>query len=86
MAKGMLLVCRTLCHAEAQQGDDGGSGVGEVVDAVTGDCNGAAGKADDQLEAGEKDVADNANDARQLADSGVDIRGMQGCIGNEQAQ
>lgn len=67
MAVGMFLVRRLGCHAETQQRHDGAGGVGEVVDGIRCDGDGAGNRADQQLCREKDQVTDDPNRPAQLS-------------------
>ena len=74
MAVGVVLVCGLFRQFKAQQRYHGAGGVGEVVDSVGGDGYAAGDGSDQQLGAEQKDIAENAHGAGQLAVTGADRR------------
>ena len=74
MAKGVLLVRGAFGQTEAQHGNDGAGGIGEVIHGVGGDGHGGGQQAYGQLAAEEQQVAENAHKARENAHRGPDLR------------
>ena len=71
VAEGVVLVGGLLRQVEAQQGHDGGAGVGEVVHGVGGDGHGTGQSAHRQLQGKEQKIADNAHNTRQPTGGGT---------------
>ncbi len=75
VAEGVVLVRGLGGQLEAQQGDHGGTGVGEVVYRVGGDGDGAAENSGQELSCEEEEVQADAHAAAQNAVGPADRRG-----------
>ena len=75
MAEGVVAVGPLARHMKAHQGYHGGTGVGEVIEGVGGDGDGAREHSGREFAQGEQEVQDNAHNAGQrsvaLTDGGV---------------
>ena len=75
MPEGVFLIGGFFAHFEADDGDDVASAVGEVVEPVRRDGNGARNRADDDFSCGEQGIEHDPEDpgvaAAACADGGI---------------
>ena len=73
MTIGVVRVGGLIRNPEADEGDDGAGGVGQVVHGVGGDRDGAGQGAHQQLEREQQKIANDAHKARHGADGGTNL-------------
>ena len=67
VSEGMIRVGLLSCHAEADQGNDRGAGIGEVIEGIGGDGNGVADQSGDEFSGEKAEIQKNADRTAQHA-------------------
>ena len=72
MAVGMMLVGRLIRHPEADEGQDGPGGIGQVVQGICHDGHGPSQGSHQQLHGKQQQIAADAHPAGQAANGAAD--------------